>query len=90
MDIEPHSSRINSKQNKRTPKPTSNAPYITLRELKFKEKDKMPASQNQTSRFGDRDEIRLATVIIGENMFVASLQVVFPFFVLKTFSIFEK
>ncbi len=48
MDIEPpkfnhHSSRVNSKQNKHIPQPTSNAPYMTLRELKFKEKDKMPS-----------------------------------------------
>ncbi len=38
---------------------------------------------------GIRDEIRLAAVIIGENMLVASLQVVFPFFEFKTCSIFN-
>ncbi len=53
---------------------------MTLRELKSKEKDKMPSIQNHDSHFGDKDEIRLATVIIGENTFVARVQVVFSFF----------
>ncbi len=49
----------------------------------------MPSIQNHASHIRDRDEIRLATVTIGKNMFVASLQVVFPFFVFKICSIFN-